>query len=85
MKVYKSIKTDLGIILLLYFVLNGIFSFFSIGFDSTDNKETGTRSGLILYTDNLTGCQYLGAGDSLIPRINSDGEHICTGATDSNN
>lgn len=43
--------------------------------DSTDTKTT--KSGMRLYTDALTGCQYLSAGGGLTPRIDSDGEPVC--------
>ena len=45
--------------------------------DSTDNPDGG-RSGLILYTDHLTGCQYLRAGwfSPLVPRMYQD-THVC--------
>lgn len=43
--------------------------------DSTDTKAV--RSGMKLYTDALTGCQYLSAGGGLTPRIDSDGEPVC--------
>ena len=35
-------------------------------------------SGLGLYTDNLTGCQYLSSPrGGLVPRLDKDGTHIC--------
>lgn len=44
--------------------------------DSTDTKTA--RSGMKLFTDALTGCQYLSVGDGgLTPRIDSDGEPVC--------
>ena len=49
-------------------------------FDSTDDAENRVRSGMTLYTDHLTGCQYLQAGwfgfDSLVPRYNSSGGQV---------
>ena len=45
-------------------------------YDSTDNVAEKERSGLGLYTDHLTGCQYLSAGFSgLTPRLNVKGLH----------
>ena len=45
--------------------------------DATDPAE-GERSGMRLYTDAQTGCQYLAAsGGSLTPRLSATGEHIC--------
>lgn len=43
--------------------------------DSTGTKTT--RSSMKLYTDALTGCQYLSAGGGLTPRIDSYGEPVC--------
>lgn len=49
--------------------------------DSTD-KSRLERSGLYLYIDYGTGCQYLaGPGffgkQVLIPRVDKDGKHVC--------
>ena len=48
-------------------------------YDDTDNKDEKERSGLGLYTDNRTGCQYLSAGlfGGIIKRVDKDGNHIC--------
>lgn len=43
--------------------------------DDTDSAES--RSGMSLYTDAATGCQYLSAGYSgLTPRLTSNGGHF---------
>ncbi len=45
-----------------------------------DNTDSSTnRSGMSLYTDSLTGCQYLGNGifSGLTPRLDKQGNHIC--------
>lgn len=36
-------------------------------------------AGMEVYTDPVTGCQYLrtGNGDSLVPRMTADGKQIC--------
>jgi len=47
--------------------------------DSTDGEK---RSGLVLKTDALTGCQYLKSGNAMIPRVDSKGQHICGAAND---
>lgn len=45
--------------------------------DSTDPPDG--VSGIAPYTDNLTGCQYLGYGlGGLTPRMGPDGKQICT-------
>ena len=48
--------------------------------DTTDNPENMKRSGLGLYTDHRTGCQYLGTlFGGLTPRLYADGTHVCEG------
>lgn len=44
-----------------------------------DTDPVDGRSGLSIYTDHSTGCQYLsvGAGGGLTPRLNSDGVAMC--------
>jgi len=42
--------------------------------DDTDFPDH--QSGMWLYTDHLTGCQYLYRG-SLTPRMDADGKQIC--------
>lgn len=49
-------------------------------YDTTDNEAEGDRSGMILYTDHLTGCQYLRGGllgGGITPRLGGDGNQIC--------
>ena len=38
------------------------------------------RSGLKLYTDHGTGCQYVSTGGDIIPRLGRDGQPVCGGA-----
>jgi hypothetical protein len=53
-----------------------------------DSDPPGGRSGLIIFTDNLTGCQYLarssfnGAPEPLTPRLHADGTQVCTSKVD---
>lgn len=49
-----------------------------VGRDDTDGK---TRSGLNLYTDHKTGCQYLGNGSGLTPRMDAQGYQMCSEKT----
>jgi hypothetical protein len=51
------------------------------GCDSDDTDPPNGRSGMVLRTDTLTGCQYLYA-NGLTPHIDTDGKtHIgCRGA-----
>lgn len=58
---------------LIYWLLSSI-----IPRDSTDRP--GGRSGMILHVDHLTGCHYLArVFGGLVPRLDADGNHICTG------
>lgn len=46
-------------------------------YDDTDNIKDNIRSGLVLYTDHLTGCQYIGnLFGGLIPRVDGMGWHL---------
>lgn len=50
------------------------------GYDDSDKigKVEVTRSGLVIYTDHLTGCQYLSAGGhSITPRMDENHNQIC--------
>lgn len=76
---YMGKKFSWHIFILIVCLSIGILlgDFFKFGYDSTDGKS---RSGLGLYTDNLTGCQYLSAKNSgITPRVDSEGNHICRG------
>lgn len=43
-----------------------------------DTDPPGDRSGLRLYKDNLTGCEYVGAMfQGLSPRLDKDGRQVC--------
>jgi hypothetical protein len=47
--------------------------------DDTDDRANNHASGMSLYTDYGTGCQYVRAGGSLTPRMNADGKQVCHG------
>jgi hypothetical protein len=48
--------------------------------DDTDDRANNRTSGLILYTDYGTGCQYLRAADGgITPRMGADGRQVCHG------
>jgi len=51
----------------------------AIPHDTTDPE--GGRSGLSLYIDELTGCQYIRVGffTKLTPRLDENGAHLCKG------
>lgn len=48
-------------------------------YDDTDDAAARKRSGMRLYTDHGTGCQYLGGLFSLTPRLSSNGKQVCGG------
>lgn len=66
----------------MYFALallgiNTAFNLSPLARDDTDPVDG--RSGLRLYTDARTGCQYLGQREGgLTPRIDREGHAICT-------
>ena len=63
----RLLAAMIGVTLLLWIVSS------SRPYDDTD--ADGTRSGLGLYTDARTGCQYLSAGGSgIVPRVDTDGK-----------
>lgn len=47
-------------------------------YDDTDDAANSERSGMRLFTDNLTGCQYLQAGlfGGMSPRTDGTGKHV---------
>lgn len=50
-------------------------------FDDTDHSDRRLRSGLSLYVDYRTGCQYIAGSlfGSLTPRLDRNGNHMCSG------
>lgn len=68
------IATSIAVCLLLLWAVGKIWP---ADRDSTDPLD-GERSGMRLYTDAQTGCQYLATpGGSLTPRLSATGEHVC--------
>tara|TARA_Y100000310_G_C20691139_1_gene822288 strand:+ start:2302 stop:2541 length:240 start_codon:yes stop_codon:yes gene_type:complete len=66
---------NISVILLSIFCLYKILTF-SVPKDSTDSEDK--RSGMILYNDYQTGCQYLGGlFGGITPRLDAEGKHIC--------
>jgi len=75
---YQEFKRDLFWCLVVYFLLNALFSWLRIGFDETDNHHARARSGLGLHVDQATGCQYLStATGGITPRLDAAGRHLC--------
>ena len=65
--------SEVIIIIAIVFV---IYKITTLPYDDTDFGDE--RSGLSLFTDNLTGCQYLKAGlfGGITPRLYSDGSQV---------
>lgn len=77
--VYQHLKDDLNERILWFLVALSITFLVLDHFlphDSTD--APGQRSGLAIYTDHLTGCQYVGVpGSGLTSRLDAKGHPIC--------
>jgi len=72
----------LAIIILAILTISLVANYLRWGYDSTDDKRAGRmfgkRSGLTIYTDNLTGVQYIKGGlfGGVHPRLDKDGKPI---------
>ncbi|EAB6033868.1 hypothetical protein FKH18_25285 [Salmonella enterica] len=69
---------NLSVALVLAFVLVWAVSWvlFKTGV-TRDSTDGDSPSNLRLYTDALTGCQYLGNGNGLTPRMDAQGYQVC--------
>lgn len=77
MEVYRAFKRDIVILSIVYIILFLITAWNSGRF-SRDSTDGFYRSGMALRIDAMTGCNYLESVKGfLIPRLNSQGEHIC--------
>lgn len=65
-----------GVVALLLFVV--VYGrMFGQDYDATDNADSRVRSGMALYTDHGTGCEYLGnPRGGITPRLDVDGRHM---------
>ncbi len=68
MELYKQIKIDLSLIIIIYVLVHILSNYLQLDFDSTDNKLTNTRSGIKLYTDYGTGIEYIRIADTVFQR-----------------
>jgi len=75
MEVYRQIKIDFIKICFFTIAFVLVCGFFDVLVDNTD-KDGFNRSGVMLITDYGTGLQYLYRGGALIPRLDSNGDHI---------
>lgn len=69
---WDLIKIIILITLLLIWII------YEAPYDSTDNLAEQKRSGLALFTDHQTGCQYLRAGlfGGITPRLDYAKNHV---------
>ncbi len=66
-----------GILFVLIFSVEILINYFR-DYDDTDDEANRERSGLELYTDNKTGCQYLRASyfAELTKRVDGNNNHV---------
>jgi hypothetical protein len=69
-----------GEFLFSWLILIVLFVYLAPGGCSKDDTDSANgRSGMNLYTDAKTGCQYLGHGfGGLIPRVDVTGKQLCS-------
>lgn len=73
----KSLIKLLYVLVTVYFSI-AFYGYIRGGADKDDTDPAGGRSGMVLYTDDKTGCQYLSNRfGGMTPRLNRDGEQIC--------
>ena len=66
----------LAFIYLILLFIQHLFNMFTIDHDDTDPIDGS--SGLKVFIDNRTNCQYISADNSgITPRLNADGKQIC--------
>lgn len=65
-------------LLMIASVVLVVTNYFSGHYDKDSTDSDSERSGLVLHTDNKTGCQYLSSRSGLIKRTDILGKHICT-------
>ena len=68
---------DFAAFMLVLILLCNMFHGGFLSRDDTDDPS-GSRSGLIVYTDHRTGCQYVGTVlGGITPRLDKDGKPVC--------
>ncbi|WP_020471552.1 DUF6440 family protein [Zavarzinella formosa] len=67
--------SDLLSLILIWIIFSNLWH--GSGRDDTDNPND-SRSGMMVYTDHRTGCQYLGTVfGGITPRLDRDGKPVC--------
>jgi len=69
--------TRLTLIFIISFIIT-LISIYNTPYDDTDDAANSERSNMQLFTDNLTGCQYLKASyfAALTKRVDGTGRHV---------
>lgn len=71
----KRFALGCSLALVLVWVVSWVLFKTGVTRDSTDGSSP---SNLTLYTDAATGCQYLGNGSGLTPRMDAQGYQMCS-------
>jgi len=69
MEVYREIKKDIAILILIIIGFQLLYNMFDIAVDDSD-KDGWNRSGVQVIVDHKTGKEYLYKGNTLIGRYN---------------
>jgi len=73
--IWKVILFTMGVWIALLLLDYSLFRVFQLGADSTDSETA--RSGMVIKTDNKTGCEYLATRDGgLTPRVDYQGYQL---------
>lgn len=73
--VFRRIAKTILFFIICTLIFSWLATIFQIGFDSTDGAS---RSGMKIYTDAMTGCEYLSSQTGgLTPRLDKNSKHIC--------
>lgn len=64
-------------ILAVLSILGDLISLTPLSRDDSDPGTWGARSGMAVYVDHKTGCEYLSAGGGFGPRLDSTGHQVC--------
>jgi hypothetical protein len=73
---FLKIIVYVGVFVIMFGTLQLLFG---RAYDDTDDASTRTRSGMVLYIDHGTRCQYVAAGTfgAITPRLKADGTQVC--------
>lgn len=73
---YSRFKNDVAVIAVILIAVHWIGIWFHWGWDDSDSASS--RSGMQVFTDAKTGCQYLGnPSGGIIQRLDNTGKQVC--------